>query len=256
MRVLMIGDVIGKPGRETVKTLLPDLREELGLDLVIANGENLAGGFGITRDTANELLSSGVDVITSGNHIWDQKEIIPYMDSDLPILRPLNYPPATPGRGSIRTGDVLVVNLIGRVFVGTFDCPFRAMDSLLEELSDTPPIIIVDLHAEATSEKIAMGWYLDGRVSAVVGTHTHVPTADARVLPKGTAFVSDLGMTGPVNSVIGSEIEDVLARFLTQMPRRLKIVSKGPMKLNSVLIEIDEQTGKATDIVRIDRELS
>ena len=252
----MIGDVVGRLGRRTVDTLLPDMREELSLDLIVANGENAAGGFGITLETANELLSSGVDVITSGNHIWDQREIIPHLDSTLPILRPLNYPPGTPGRGYCRVGNALIVNLIGRVFVGTFDCPFRAIDQLLEGLSDPPKVIIVDLHAEATSEKEAMGWYLDGRVSAVVGTHTHVPTADARKLPKGTAYVSDLGMVGSSNSIIGVEVEDALARFLEQTPRRLRVITQGPARFNSVLIEVDETTGKATDIVRVDRESS
>ena len=254
MRVLMIGDVVGRPGRRAVEGLLPNLRDELHADLVIANGENLAGGFGITPETAEELLSSGVDVITSGNHIWDQKEIIPHLDSALPVLRPLNYPPGTPGRGYTLAGGALVVNLIGRVFVGTWDCPFRGMGQLLEEMSDLPNVVIVDMHAEATSEKVAMGWYLDGRVSAVAGTHTHVPTADARILPKGTAYVSDLGMVGAANSVIGVQTQDVLERFLTQTPRRLRVATAGPVHFNSVLIEIDETTGVATDIVRIDRE--
>ncbi len=251
----MIGDVVGRPGSETVKALLPSLRDELALDLVIANGENLAGGFGITKDTAGELLSSGVDVITSGNHIWDKKEIIPHLDSDLPILRPLNYPAATPGRGFIRAGNVLVVNLIGRLFVGDADCPFMAVDRLLEQSSDRPRVVLVDMHAEATSEKEAMGWHLDGRVSAVAGTHTHVATADTRILPRGTAYVSDLGMVGPTDSIIGSEIEGFLGRFLTQMPSKPRLATKGPMKFNSVLFDIDEASGKATGVARVDREL-
>ena len=251
----MIGDVIGKPGRRAVASLLPGLRDDLALDMVVANGENSAGGFGITSETADELLSAGVDVITSGNHIWDQKEIIPHLDSDLPVLRPLNYPPGTPGRGSLRMGDTLVVNLLGRVFVGNWDCPFRAIDQLLNEIPDPPKVVVVDLHAEATSEKVAMGWYLDGRVSAVVGTHTHVPTADARILPKGTAYVSDLGMVGAANSVIGVQIGEVLERFLTQTPRRLQVATKGPFVFNSVMIEIDEETGKSPNITRVDREL-
>ena len=254
LRVLMIGDVIGRTGRDAVTAILPGLRQQLEIDLVIANGENSAGGFGITRKTANELLSSGVDVITTGNHVWDQKEIIPDLDDPtLPVLRPLNYPPNSPGKGYARVGEALVVNLIGRVFVGTFDCPFRTIERLLEEIPEPPKIIIVDLHAEATSEKVAMGWFLDGRVSAVVGTHTHVATADQQVLTKGTAYVSDLGMVGAVNSVIGVEVEDVLYRFLTQMPRRLKVATSGPVRFNSVLIEIDDATGAATDIVRVDR---
>ena len=181
----MIGDVVGKPGRRALEELLPELRRDLGIDLVTVNGENAAGGLGITPDTAEELLACGADVITSGNHIWDKKEIVPHLDSSMPILRPLNYPPAAPGRGYLQLGDVLVVSLLGRVFVGTCDCPFRTMDQLLGDRSGVPKVIIVDMHAEATSEKEAMGWYLDGRVSVVAGTHTHVPTADTRVPPQG-----------------------------------------------------------------------
>ena len=252
----MIGDVVGRPGRTAVSNLLPDLRDELGLDLVVANGENAAGGFGLTADTAKELLSSGVDVITSGNHIWDQKEIVPHLDGPLPILRPLNYPPSTPGRGHLRLGDVIVVNVLGRVFVGDRDCPFRTVDALLDGLDERPAAIVVDMHAEATSEKAAMGWFLDGRVSAVVGTHTHVPTADARILPQGTAFVSDLGMVGPTDSIIGVEPADALERFLTQTPQRLKVAKDGPVNFNSVLVEIDETSGKAIDIARVDRQVN
>ncbi len=255
MRGLMIGDVVGSPGRAAVKSLLPGLRQELSLDLVVANGENAAGGAGLTPDTADELLSSGVDVITSGNHIWDQKEIIPYLDGEAPVVRPLNYPPDSPGRGHVSVGNALVVNLIGRVFVGTFDCPFRAVNQLLSEIVDPPKVVILDFHAETTSEKGAMGWYLDGRVSVVAGTHTHVATADGRILPKGTAYISDLGMVGPVNSVIGVEPEDVLVRFLTQGPSRLKVAKGGPRRFNSVMFDIDDGTGKALDVVRVDREL-
>ena len=256
MRVLMIGDVVGSPGRAAVKSILPGLRQELSLDLVVANGENAAGGAGLTPDTAEELLSSGVDVITSGNHIWDQKEIIPYLDGEAPVVRPLNYPPGSPGRGHVSVGNALVVNLIGRVFVGNFDCPFRAVNQLLSEIVDRPKVVILDFHAETTSEKGAMGWYLDGRVSVVAGTHTHVATADGRILPKGTAYVTDLGMVGPANSVIGVEPEDVLVRFLTQGPSRLKVVKGGPRKFNSVMFDIDDSTGKALDVVRVDRELA
>ncbi|GAI31062.1 unnamed protein product, partial [marine sediment metagenome] len=176
MLVLVVGDVIGKPGRRAVNELLPDLRQQYGLDLVIANAENIAGGIGVTPNTAVELLDAGVDVLTSGNHIWAQKEILPYLDGEMPILRPLNYPPGVPGRGYIVKGQAMVVNLIGRTFMGNFDCPFRAMEKLLAELKPKPPVIIVDFHAEATSEKVALGRYLDGRVSAVLGTHTHVGT--------------------------------------------------------------------------------
>ncbi len=249
----MIGDVIGRPGRRAVQVLVPDLRQEYRIDLVIANGENAAGGLGLTRETAEELFASGIDVITSGNHIWDHKEIIPSLDSELAILRPLNYPPGVPGRGYLTKGKVLVVNLLGRTFIGNFDCPFRAMDELLEELVDKPPVIIADFHAEATSEKVAMGRYLDGRVSAVLGTHTHVGTIDARLLPKGTAYITDVGMTGPLESVIGGDADAVIRRFLTQLPHRLS-VGKGSVVLNSVLVEVEESTGVAKSIVRIDRE--
>ena len=254
MRVLMIGDVIGRPGRRAVEALLLGLRDEYCIDLVVANGENAAAGFGLTIDTAQELFDCGVDVITSGNHIWDQKEIIPHLDMEVPILRPLNYPSTAPGRGYVSVNGVLVVSLIGRVFVGNYDCPFRAMETLLEELGEGPRVILVDFHAEATSEKVAMGWYLDGRVSAVVGTHTHVGTVDTSLLPKGTAYVSDLGMVGPSHSVIGSTIEDVLERFLNQTPHRLT-VANGAVKFGSVMVDIDEKTGRATQITRVDREV-
>lgn len=256
MRVLVIGDVIGRTGRAAVGAVLPGLRRELELDLVIANGENLAGGLGITRETAEELVSYGVDVITTGNHVWDHREILPHLDSDLPIIRPLNYPPDTLGRGYIESDGALVVNLLGRVFIGIGDCPFRAVDHLIKEHRERPKVIIVDMHAEATSEKQAIGFYLDGRVSALVGTHTHIPTADTRVLPGGTAYVTDVGMVGAINSVIGVEIEDVLERFLKQTPKRLTVATEGPVRFDSVLIDVDDETGLATEIVRIDRELT
>ena len=250
----MVGDVIGRPGRRAVRALLPGLRQEYAIDLIIANGENAAGGIGITTKTADELFESDVDVITSGNHIWAQREIIPTLDSSPAILRPLNYPQGVPGHGYFIKGEAMVVNLIGRTFIGNFDCPFRAIDQLLEDLADRkPPVIIVDFHAEATSEKVAMGWYLDGRVSAVLGTHTHVGTIDARLLPKGTAHITDVGMTGPLDSVIGDDIDTVLTRFLTQLPYRIS-VGKGNVILNSVLVEVEETTGRARHIKRIDRE--
>jgi len=254
MLVLAIGDIIGKPGRWALTELVPHLRQKYGVDLVIANGENAAGGIGLTPDTAQELLTAGVDVITSGNHIWAQKEIIPYLDGDMPILRPLNYPPGVPGRGYIATKGVLVVNLIGRTFMGNFDCPFRGMDQLLAELKPKPPVIIVDFHAEATSEKMAMGRYLDGRVSAVLGTHTHVGTIDAQVLPKGTAYVTDIGMTGPMDSIIGDDAEMVLRRFLTALPHRLS-VGTGKVMLNTILVRVDDKSGRAVNIERLYREM-
>ncbi|HCP23566.1 MAG: TIGR00282 family metallophosphoesterase [SAR202 cluster bacterium] len=256
MRILMIGDVIGKPGRQAVRALLPDLKREKSIDVVICNGENTAGGFGLTLDTASELLECGVDVLTSGNHIWDKREIYPYLDDGLPLIRPANYPDA-PGRGYIHCGALTVVNLMGRVFMGAVDCPFRAADALLTKLREENGnnVIIVDFHAEATSEKQAMGWYLDGRVSGVFGTHTHVGTVDARILPKGTAYLTDVGMTGPMDSVIGSDKNAVLERFLTSMPTRLP-VAVGACVLNSVLVEVDEETGTASLIERIDRTVN
>ncbi len=254
MLILVVGDVIGRPGRMAVGALLPGLRQQYGLDLVIVNAENVAGGLGLTSTTAKALLDAGVDVLTSGNHIWAQKEIIPYLDSEMPILRPLNYPPGVPGRGYLLSGQVMVVNLIGRTFIGNFDCPFRAMDKLLAELKHKPPVIIVDFHAEATSEKIAMGRYLDGRVSAVLGTHTHVGTIDAQLLPQGTAYVTDIGMTGPIDSIIGDDAEAVIRRFLTMMPHRLS-VGKGKTIFNAVLVRVDDNSGKAISIDRIYQEV-
>ncbi len=254
MRILVVGDVIGRPGRKAVRNLVPGLRHDMQLDLVIANGENAAGGKGLTPETADELLGSGVDVITSGNHIWAQKEVLPLLDDDTPIIRPLNFAPGVPGRGYAWRRNVLVVNLIGRTFMGDADCPFRAMNQLLDGLTQKPEAIVVDFHAEATSEKQAMGRYLDGRVSAVVGTHTHVGTVDTRVLTKGTAFVTDVGMVGPSDSVIGDNVDEVLHRFLTHMPQRLS-VGKGPVVFNSVLVETEPDTGRATRISRVDREV-
>ena len=249
----MIGDIVGRPGRQAVKELLPGLRQQYRLDLVIANAENVAGGLGLTSTTAEELLSAGVDVLTSGNHIWAQKEIIPYLGGEMPVLRPLNYPPGVPGKGYIVNRQAMVINLIGRTFMGDFDCPFRAIDQLLTEVKPKPPVIIVDFHAEATSEKVAMGRYLDGRVSAVLGTHTHVGTTDTRLLPQGTAYVTDVGMTGPIDSVIGMETEVVIQRFLTGIPHRMSVAT-GKTMFNAVLVRVDEKSGRAISIDRIYKE--
>ncbi len=254
MIILAVGDVIGKPGRQACARILPELREKYNLDLVIVNAENVAGGIGVTPGTAEELLDTGADVLTSGNHVWNHKEILPCLDGDMPILRPLNYPPGVPGRGYVIIGRALVVNLIGRTFMNTYDCPFRAMDRLLDELEDRPSAIIVDFHAEATSEKMAMGRYLDGRVSAVLGTHTHVGTIDTQILPEGTAYVTDIGMVGPENSVIGDDIDAVLKRFLTMLPNRLS-VGKGRTVFNAVLVKTDDTTGRAVSIDRVTREV-
>jgi hypothetical protein len=250
----MIGDIVGKPGRRAVQEFLPGLCHEYRLDLVVANAENAAGGLGITVATAQELLESGVDVITTGNHVWAKREIVPYLDSgELPIIRPFNLPPGAPGRGFLSVKKVLVVNLMGRVFMGESDCPFRAMDSLLLEVKNETTAIVVDFHAEATSEKVAMGRYLDGRVSALFGTHTHVGTIDTCILPNGTAYVTDVGMVGPTDSVIGDDAASVLHSFLTRMPHRLS-VGKGKAVFNAILVEIDKASGKALSIQRIQRE--
>ena len=254
MLILTIGDIVGQPGRQAVSKFLPNLHQQYGLDMVIANAENAAGGFGLTSAIARELFDNGVDVLTSGNHIWAQKEIIPYLDGEMPILRPLNYPPEVPGRGYMIAGQVMVVNLMGRTFMREIDCPFRAMDKLLAELKHKPPVIIVDFHAEATSEKMAMGRYLDGRVSAVLGTHTHVGTIDAQLLPQGTAYVTDIGMTGPTDSIIGDDPESVLRRFLTGMPHRLS-VGKGKPIFNAIMVEVAEDSGQARTIERICRQM-
>jgi len=254
LKVLMIGDVIGRPGRRATSVLLPGLRKEYDIDLVIANGENAAGGIGLTSATADELFHCGVDVITSGNHIWHHKELIPHLELEPRIIRPLNMPPGVPGSGYLITKQAMIVNLLGRVFIGHYDCPFRAMDHLLKEITEKPPVILVDFHAEATAEKMAMGWYLNGRVSAIAGTHTHVGTIDTRILSKGTAFISDIGMVGAKDSVIGDDVESVLERFLYSMPHRLS-TGKGRCIFNSVLIEVDEDSGNSLNINRLDMEL-
>jgi metallophosphoesterase (TIGR00282 family) len=255
-RILFVADVVGHPGREAVKAILPGLKKELHPNLTIVNGENAAGGFGLTAKIAAELKGSGADVITTGNHVFAQKEFVPELPQLERVLRPANYPPAAPGHGScvVEAGgrQVLVMNLIGRVFMDSLDDPFRAADSILAA-HPAIGIVFCDMHAEATSEKTAMGWYLDGRVSAVVGTHTHIPTADARLLPKGTAYVTDVGMVGPRDSCIGMDKDVVLQRFLTGVPNRF-VVASGPVTFNSVLVTISGPTGRATSIQRVDRE--
>ena len=258
LRCMVIGDIIGKPGRLAVVGNLRDLRAELDLDLVIANGENLAAGAGLTPSLAEELFANGVDVITSGNHIWDKREVYDYLDSGRPVLRPINYPDDAPGRGwllhTLPDGErVAIINAMGRVFMNQLDSPFTALDSLLDGAAEElPPLRIVDFHCEITSEKNAMGWYLDGRVTAVLGTHTHVPTADARLLPKGTAYISDVGMTGPRDSIIGFSLETVLPRFLTHLPTRFA-VAEGPVSFNAVVIEAERSSGRARSIMQLQR---
>ena len=257
VRILFIGDIFGRPGRRILKETLPHLVEEYSPDLVLANGENAAAGFGITPALVEELLALGIAVLTSGNHIWDKKEILPNLGdhADGRLLRPANYPGPSPGHGlyvgSTRSEmNYAVMNLQGRIFMPPIDCPFRTADKLLEQISPEVKIRIVDMHAEATSEKLALGWYLDGRVTAVVGTHTHVPTADERVLPEGTAYITDLGMTGPYDSVIGVEKGAVIEKFLSQVPARFD-VAKGDVRLSAALIEADPASGRAVSIQRI-----
>ncbi|HEX9781061.1 MAG TPA: TIGR00282 family metallophosphoesterase [bacterium] len=255
MKILLIGDVVGRPGREIVRQLVPRLREESGIDLVIANCENAAAGSGITPSTAEDLFLGGVDVLTSGNHVWRKKEANELLKLDPRVIRPANYPDGVPGAGStvVETPSGLkvgVLNLMGRVFMEPLDCPFRTADRELARLTLITPVIIVDMHAEATSEKVAMGWYLDGRVSAVLGTHTHVQTADERVLPKGTAVMTDVGMTGPHDSVIGRRVDQILERFLTNIAVRSE-VAEGNVQLRGALVTVDPATGRAQAIDRV-----
>ena len=242
MRFLLIGDVVGRPGRKCLHDLLPQIIINYQVDFTIANGENLASGTGINKKTAEELFESGVDFLTTGNHVWDKKEAIEYLDKEQRIIRPLNYPPQTPGRGYAITEckgiKIGIINTSGRVYMPALDCPFRTVAEAVQTIRKQTKIIIVDFHAEATSEKIALGRYLDGNVSAVVGTHTHVQTADERILRGGTAYITDLGMTGPVESVLGMDPEKVMTKFLTQMPVRFEVASKG--LAIQVLIDVDE----------------
>lgn len=255
MRILFIGDIVGKPGREIVRRAVPLLVRHHDIELTVANVENAAGGFGITRETAEAILAAGVQVMTSGNHIWDKKEALEYIAKEPRLLRPLNYPPAAPGRGSavVTTASgarVAVVNAMGRVYMPLVDDPFAALATEVERLRQETPVVIVDFHAEVTSEKVSMGWHLDGRVSAVIGTHTHVQTADDRILPGGTAYITDVGMTGPHDSVIGVETAAALGRFLNGLPVRFETATGSP-KLHAVVIDVDGQSGRAKSIERL-----
>jgi len=254
MKLLFFGDVVGKPGREALKRRVQALAAAEGADFVVANCENSSGGIGVDPGTARELFSMGIHVLTSGNHIWHRKEILDYLEASDRLLRPANFAPGVPGRGwsvfESGKGPVAVVNLIGRVFMAPADCPFRAADAILERIAGRTSVILVDMHAEATSEKMAMGRYLDGRVSAVVGSHTHVQTSDEMVLPKGTAYITDTGMCGPLDSVIGMRTDQVLKRFVDQLPIRYE-VGGGPPLLQAVAIDVDDGTGKARGIRRI-----
>jgi metallophosphoesterase (TIGR00282 family) len=255
VRILFLGDIFGKPGREIAKRAVPALVERRDIDFVIANVENSAAGFGVTGDIADTILSYGVDVMTSGNHIWDKKEVLDYIPRQPKLLRPANYPAGVPGRGSYvgrtRTGEpVGVINLMGRIFMTPLDDPFASAIREIDAMRAKTRVIVVDFHGEATSEKVAMAWHLDGRVTAVFGTHTHVQTADERVLPKGTACLTDVGMTGPHDSIIGVSVDAALGRFLTAMPARFESAT-GPGRLNAVIVTADPATGKATAIERL-----
>ena len=259
VKILFIGDIVGEPGRTAVQRILPRLRDEHALDFVIANGENSAGGNGITPQIAGELFSAGIDVITSGDHLWDQKTVTELLYSEPRFLRPLNYPPGVPGRGAnvfqVRNlPPIGVMNVQGRVFMPPMENPFTTAEAAVNTLREKTKIIFVDFHGEATSEKIAFGRFLDGRVSAVVGTHTHVQTADEQILPNGTAYLSDAGFTGPQDGCLGREIEPVLKKFLTGMPQRFE-VARNNVKLNGALIRVDDNDGKAMSIQRIAQSL-
>jgi len=259
MKILFIGDIIGKPGRRVVRRLLPDIVCHREIDLVIANCENAAGGFGVTRNIVEELYRCNINVLTSGNHIWDKKEVEEFIEDYETLLRPANYPEGTPGKGSVlargSSGNRIgVINLMGRVFMRPLDCPFKVAEREIEKLKDKTRVIIVDMHAEATSEKQAIGWFLDGRVSAVLGTHTHVQTADERILPGGTAYITDVGMTGPFDSVIGIRKNLILKRFLTCIPNKLDVASRD-VWLKGVMIDVDENSGKSIRIERLNIEL-
>jgi 2',3'-cyclic-nucleotide 2'-phosphodiesterase len=254
MKVLMIGDVVAKPGRVAVLERIQDLREQHQIDLAIMNAENLAGGFSVTPSLCEQLFAAGIDAMTSGNHIFDKKEAHDYIRKQPRLLRPANYPPNTPGNGfwegEVKGIGVAVVSMMGRVFMPPADDPFRVVDSVLNSLSPQTKVRLIDMHAEATSEKVAMGWYLDGRVSAVVGTHTHVQTADERILPEGTAYLTDIGMTGSYSGVIGMNKADVIARFTLATARRAEH-STGQVRICAAVLDIDETTGKAREIQRL-----
>lgn len=258
MNILCIGDIVGKPGRCIFEQALPKLKDEFAIDCVIVNAENAAGGSGITPRIADQIFRAGCDVMTMGDHVWDRPELVEYFDTHPQIIRALNFSEEAPGKGwhiveAANKKKVAVVNLLGRVFVKYYtDCPFRNIDNILDEIRQETDIIVVDFHAEATSEKVAMGWFLDGRVSALFGTHTHIQTADERVLPQGTAYITDLGMTGPYDSVIGQVKEKIIKRFITGMPMRFEVADGNPILCGAV-IKIDDATGKALEITRIQR---
>lgn len=252
--IMMIGDICGRPGRQAVAEYLPGLKKEYAIDMVIANVENAAGGVGITQPILHELFTAGIDFATTGNHVWDKKEIFDFIDDEPNLIRPANYPPGTPGRGyhSIDCNGALlgIINLAGRVFMPPVDCPFQTVDALLAGYREQCSMILVDFHAEATSEKLALAWYLDGKVSCVVGTHTHIQTADEQILPQGTAYITDVGMTGPTQSILGVEVDTIIKKFKTGLPTRFNVAT-GAYALNAVVVQIDEETGQALSIKRL-----
>ncbi|MGF7185759.1 hypothetical protein GGQ84_001851 [Desulfitispora alkaliphila] len=259
MNILIIGDIVGKPGRRIIKDKLTEIKEEYDINFTIANGENAAGGNGITRETYLELIDSGIDFLTMGNHVWDKKDVYDFIDTADKMVRPANYPVATPGKGyrivnSGKGAKIGILNLSGRIFMSQLECPFRCAEKIIKTVKEEADIIIVDFHAEATSEKVALGWYLDGKASAVVGTHTHVQTNDSRVLPGGTAYITDLGMTGPRDAVLGVKKEIVIKKFLTHLPAKFEI-DTGECQLNGVVIQVDQATGKAINIKPIQHSI-
>ena len=255
MRVMLTGDVVGRPGRKAFQEYTPKLRKEKGIDVVIVNGENSAGGKGFTRKSLDALYHAGADIITSGNHVWDKKDVFEFIDQEPFLIRPANYPDGAPGKGyciyPFKAKNIGVVNLSGRALMPALDCPFQKIEEILRELKKECDIILLDFHAETTSEKMAMGWYLDGRVNGVVGTHTHIQTADDRILPKGTAYITDLGMTGPWNSILGVKTEIILRKFTTAMPCRFDLEEEGPMVYSAVIIDIDDNTNQTTAMERV-----
>ncbi|MGE5558041.1 MAG: TIGR00282 family metallophosphoesterase [Bacillota bacterium] len=254
MKLLFIGDIVGKPGRRAVRDLLPELQRKLGMDLVIANAENAAGGFGVTREVVEELLAQGIDLLTMGNHTWANKEVFDLFKMEMPLIRPANFPPENPGKGyyfiKYRDKKAAVINLQGRTYMTNIECPFRTADALLSSIREETNLIIVDFHAEASSEKIALGWYLDGRISLLAGTHTHVQTADERIFPRGMGYITDVGMTGPIDSVLGVEKELVIDKFLRQLPVHFQI-AKGDAVFSGLFARIHDETGNTLELKRI-----
>jgi len=260
LKILVVGDIVGKPGRKALKILLPDIQQKHNIDFTIANAENAAGGKGLTKDVMNEILSCGIDVLTMGNHVWDNKGIFSFIDDEFRLIRPINYPGPCPGQGfhiytTYFNKKVAVINASGRVFLPALDCPFQVVDEILPKLREHSDCVIIDFHAEATSEKLAFAYYFDGKVTAVLGTHTHIQTADETILPNGTAYITDLGMTGPRDSILGMKKDDVIEGFLTKRPIRFE-VAKGPAQLQGAVLEIDDNTNKAVSIKRISCFLS